>query len=524
MEPNRLPVTPALALTHVCQYWRHLARCDPSLWTIPDFQRPQLAWKMLELVQDMPLSVHLRYSHDTEPIGPVKEVQAEAIRRPDKIKNLHISSSSRDDIPELDGITGPMPLLESLRIVQPKHVTRNVYLRSSFFKHGVFPLLRSVTLLHCILPRTANCLTSLTSLTLNLSSLVDHFHDVMDILRRNATLQYLNLANLLGDRTPPSEYYPTDSVHLPYLKKLTLREDYFQALIPLTVIQAPKLSSLDLRLWSENDYRYDAPTAIMIADPAFSDFCSRLKTFFALRSLSPETAEVACTGSPVGFFTDALDCRLAVSCICRVLVGKDGVVDDKDTETFEFKLRFEKYCADDNPGPVDFLSDFLQHFPTPHLRLLTVHYGVDRCDIIRPQQFNQGRLWRLLSTQPSLESLSLEGFRSLGIPADLLEHLAPSTVANESEHSTDIRQGFPTLKSLSYGANTICPIQKRLQERIEALSSMSRRRVEADITPPLSIELHQVMVGKSVQVHIAGCEMMLEEHKRTFPSTDHPRL
>lgn len=495
-DDTKLRSRPYFAVSHVSKQWRLLARNTPLLWSSPDFSHPELALEMLGLSQDVPLFLNIG-AYGDDPV--LLDVACEALHHQSHaIKQLKLNAPESRLKEMMIHLTGPLPLLESVQLEVPDRFVGK--LDCPGLEDGQHPRLDHLELVGCVLPWNSSCFNSIRSLTIDMSNaLYGRPLDVLgilDVLQRNPKLTHLDLRNVLSwdewAEAPP----PLETVVPPSLTHLIIHNKamHFHELVE--AIGTPRLSYLEWKTW---DHRYRSDDAA--SEAAFTELCGLLSDALDYMQATPYTIEACCTSTPAAAAFDAM-CRVEF----RILCARSTSADDS-AQPLEIKFSFEHRPPAASLGvetvesPANHLIALLQSLHLDHLRTL----NLDDFEHLPPLA---GLFWETLATLPSLTVLSLKGNQILGVPVEMLEHLAPV----EQEVSVSSTMGFfPALATLRYETDFEREIGAAdWQSTLTLISSSIRRRFESDTQPTPILELLQSGPGTRMLVRFLGNEIFEE--------------
>ncbi|KAF5325100.1 hypothetical protein D9619_010019 [Psilocybe cf. subviscida] len=233
-------------ITHICQYWRHVAVRSPSLWTqLHDFP-PALAQLMLERSQNAPLHVRLTFRHSVTTLTAI-------LHEIERIRTLNVDlgpSNFLDTIYDILAGLGRdwgVPALESLiihlgrslephpafvRVVtdifRPTRRLRRLSLINAPYDGGMFPL-PSLTHL-CLYGRSLDDVSG--------AQFVETLHHMQNLQALEISLEDTNIRQF-----PPT--LRLRPIHFPRLRRLEITdgdEGYLEPFLPL--VTHPQLHQL----------------------------------------------------------------------------------------------------------------------------------------------------------------------------------------------------------------------------------------------------------------------------------------
>lgn len=240
-----------LAFSQVCTGWRHVAISCPSLWTMPDLSKPDLAKMMVERARPLPLEITAReMSELASPLALGVKLHLE------KLCYLHPRGRPWNDAGNRlsEYLSGHFPHLKRLYLSGiVDHSSGIVPIDLGNLKA---PLLQDICLPNSVLRRiSTSSMTSLTSVTLTYDIDVSEHGGIgplvgiFDILTPLSRLESL----LLTDATRLGPYRSLEAgnlpcITLPALKSLTL-QDHASNLLPLLrQLNMPKLHKVAIHV------------------------------------------------------------------------------------------------------------------------------------------------------------------------------------------------------------------------------------------------------------------------------------
>ncbi|KAK7038974.1 hypothetical protein VNI00_010366 [Paramarasmius palmivorus] len=227
--------TPVIVLlSHVCRKWRDVLVHYPSVWSSPNFSRPQLAKEMIQRSKPGPLHIHLNSLRDRiigrYIITPMSlSVLIEALAETSRIQSLYLTSGCATfDIIQrlLLLLVRPMTSLRELYVHTYELTTVWVEFSDTFFD-DMPPCLEVLDLDYCKMPWSRAVFTNVTSLSLRGDGLTNLPTGLqfLDALAGMPRLEYLCLIDVFPLSFADSE--TSTVVELP-----RLRTFFPQALCP----------------------------------------------------------------------------------------------------------------------------------------------------------------------------------------------------------------------------------------------------------------------------------------------------
>ncbi|KAF4581643.1 hypothetical protein EYR38_002972 [Pleurotus pulmonarius] len=137
-----------IIVTHVCKFWYHVARDNPTLWSSINFIHPRWAKEKLTRTKSVPLRLDYQHNNIQRSEKAGQEALSLALNKLPLIKTVTIEGPAdvlEGFIKEMCGL--PAPLMEDLRLISPKGDAINTTAIWGSLFNGIAPRLKYVAFL-----------------------------------------------------------------------------------------------------------------------------------------------------------------------------------------------------------------------------------------------------------------------------------------------------------------------------------------------------------------------------------------
>ena len=261
---HKMRVSPWVAVSYVCRYWRNVALGCANIWANIFFVTPRWTDELFRRSNPIPLTIHFNcselYNDPFFPdLYPVIHSLEKALENMERIQHLwiNVSLESVDQILR-SRLIAAAPLLQSLSL---SFEDNSSFVLSKDMFSGPMPGLQRVDLETCFVDWSSPIFSGLTELSLHLirNDFMDNWEGLLLILRQVPRLRRLDLYEVL-ERATADEITSIGSqnihkpISLPQLENLTIIDPISSMTLLITWLKFPMSTILELQCYLDDSW------------------------------------------------------------------------------------------------------------------------------------------------------------------------------------------------------------------------------------------------------------------------------